>query len=209
MMGNFAKHSTEHYISTPFVMSCLHFNPLLLLQDMMEKKNGCISLSVATGFLTLTICTEYEIIIIFYPLLWLQETTNGSEFCLSLHLSNYSSASRFLCKCGARICSSYITLTYLSFVWQCIVETNALLMAKTLMRNEKFMKKMTIKVKASLRLPPSSVLLRSFINRPLACFWHCLSKKPFAHLMKGGSFYILPILQKDGKAQQQHYISFY
>lgn len=46
---------------------------------------------------------------------------------------------------------------------------------------------MTIKVNASLRLPPPpcSELLQSFINRPLACFWHRLSKKPFAHLMKG------------------------
>lgn len=32
------------------------------------------------------------------------------------------------------------------------------------------------------------VLLQLFINRPLACFWHWLSKKPFTNLMKGDLF---------------------
>lgn len=94
----------------------------------------------------------------------------------------------FLCKCGPWICSSFITSAYLSFLWQYIVETNALLMAKTLMKNWKIHERWPLRLKPHWGYP-SSVLLQSFINRPLACFWHLLSKKPFAHLMKGGLLY--------------------
>lgn len=36
---------------------------------------------------------------------------------------------------------------------------------------------------------PQRVPLRSFINRPLACSWHRLSKKPFTNLMKKELFH--------------------
>lgn len=100
--------------------------------------------------LTPATCTEYELVessSLFFS------STNGSWVCLRLCLSNYPSASGLLCKRGGCV----ITFKYLSFVWQHILETNALLTAKTLMRNWKIHqreKKKTIRAKPSARLPP-------------------------------------------------------